>query len=1301
MPDITRIVTLDATTFKVWDDGVLKSTHVTPQISQVSFTQYKGNWYTFRDDIDSVQKYDSDFERITGFDMTNVGSSGRGIWAFGDKALIYQYSNRPYFTMDGFLGVGVTRRSVSGNFQGNVVASDGTHVYAVHASGNTVTKSTFTYTPTTITITNVGTITVAAGTKKGISVYGDKLYILYPNRLIKTYNIDTGTFVRNEPTLGTSGDFNDIFVYTISVAAPNTVTLTQPVVAGWRLVSRRDTGVTGGFGYDGTTIYKGGSRVRFVRIPPRDVRLFGLWFTRYSASTGSAISGESTTEFNFNNDAEWTGNGRAEDGGAFSREERLFVNGASHGSLQIVSFHFFDDNNPERGGEFVINYTGLGAKITNSIIYNGNSYVLTTDGILRAYRGDTQWITNDNRLTALNITASGTGDAFGVFRIGGRFFIGFKGGEIKQYRAGAPNYGSEIVGGGGRLDPRNNKPVGFGTNGVDRMTCYDESGYIYTYQYVPNNKFKITIGTTNIIGQKTDWFIPSTTKRAVTQKLAVEPDHTKGISTVLSVEERPTRHVFLSPTSDHFVIYENGAYTLRPTSGTNEIGIVRYRKFWYTCDNNNDNIIKYNPDFTLNVKTDAPYLTTPQGMAVYRNILLVVDLADDRVNFLNGDLTLRGEGALHSANRDPRGITADENYIYVIDNGENQIFRYTVNLTTFSLTLVSRWNIRPNARGISVFRNKLQVVYTSRHVYTYNKNNGADEGVAFRVPTPISGNIIGPQGLYVDWHYGGGIASESSTSKRLLDLRVLPVTQKIGIKPTTTKRKLFLRIKRVTQKLAIKPTATKRKLFLRIRRITQKMAIAQSHAKRKITPRFKNAFQDLGISDDENVTPVIVASALQKMGIDPNAVKDRLILRRRRPAQKLGLETDHERRPITIVSITQKLRIDPGAARHKVSVFIKSIVQKLGIDPDGMTQQRVVQVPVTQKIGMRPAAVRDRLRLRRRRVTQNVGIKPEGAAKTVQRLIIGIVQKLGISTGHSKRFYRLVLIVQKVGLAPSKQLVHFRKPVQTMALSTATTKNIITEFAVKAVQKLALYIDTDTMHILRPVQKLGISKGVVKDRLRLKPRKTSEKLGLKTTAVDKLVDRAIVTQNIGVKTTHGKRFELLRAVTQKLGIHTDGRPEGRIHVNVKLGISAVPVKTFFERVTQKLRIAKTVVKDRIQIRAREAVQNVGIKDYGRSKFTVSVRQGLYITKTAVSSKVERLARRAVQKVGIVQGEHIKRVINAPAWQGLGIKPVPNLMYGVFRSALQTVFIHVSGGTDLPSTAPLFHLKDRIRRSFRV
>ena len=129
-------------------------------------------------------------------------------------------------------------------------------------------------------------------------------------------------------------------------------------------------------------------------------------------------------------------------------------------------------------------------------------------------------------------------------------------------------------------------------------------------------------------------------------------------------------------------------------------------------------------------------------MAVYKGILLVVDLSDNKVNFLNDDLTLRGEGSLHSANGDARGITADDDYIYVIDNTTNEIFRYTVNLTTFALTLVSRWATSRGARGIGILGNNLHVINTVRAVWRYNKSTGVQGTVALNIPSSIDGCLL-------------------------------------------------------------------------------------------------------------------------------------------------------------------------------------------------------------------------------------------------------------------------------------------------------------------------------------------------------------------------------------------------------------------------------------------------------------------------------------------------------------------------------------------------------------------------------
>ena len=211
MPDINRIVTLDSSNFKVWENGVLKSTHPTFSAHEIEFTRYNGDWYAFQDNIDAIRRYDADFTYRTSFDMTFVGSTGKGIFTSG--AVIYQYTNRPYVTVNGHLGAG-PYRSISGTLNEDIVTSDGTHVYATNPAGGTIAKKAFSYTSSTITIGSATNITIAAGTVDGLSVNGDELFVLYSTRLIKVYNKNTGAFIRDEATLGTSGRFNDIFVYT-------------------------------------------------------------------------------------------------------------------------------------------------------------------------------------------------------------------------------------------------------------------------------------------------------------------------------------------------------------------------------------------------------------------------------------------------------------------------------------------------------------------------------------------------------------------------------------------------------------------------------------------------------------------------------------------------------------------------------------------------------------------------------------------------------------------------------------------------------------------------------------------------------------------------------------------------------------------------------------------------------------------------------------------------------------------------------------------------------------------------------
>ena len=206
----TKIVTIDSANFKVWEKGILKSTHPTHTAHEIEFTKYNDHWFTFQDNIDAIREYDENFNHLRSFDMTFVGSSGRGIFT-ADGALIYQYSSHPYVTVNGYLGPGPYRR-LTGSLDQDIVTADGTDVYGTNASGGTVVKKRFTHTSSTITITDVSVINIAAGTVSGLSVDENELFVLYSTRLIKVYNTTTGAFIRNEATLGTSGTFNDIFV---------------------------------------------------------------------------------------------------------------------------------------------------------------------------------------------------------------------------------------------------------------------------------------------------------------------------------------------------------------------------------------------------------------------------------------------------------------------------------------------------------------------------------------------------------------------------------------------------------------------------------------------------------------------------------------------------------------------------------------------------------------------------------------------------------------------------------------------------------------------------------------------------------------------------------------------------------------------------------------------------------------------------------------------------------------------------------------------------------------------------------
>ena len=67
----------------------------------------------------------------------------------------------------------------------------------------------------------------------------------------------------------------------------------------------------------------------------------------------------------------------------------------------------------------------------------------------------------------------------------------------------------------------------------------------------------------------------------IQQTLGIKTSATAFVRKAVTVIESPTRYVFISPTNDKFVVYENEEFTTHAAAGSNEIGIARLEDHWY------------------------------------------------------------------------------------------------------------------------------------------------------------------------------------------------------------------------------------------------------------------------------------------------------------------------------------------------------------------------------------------------------------------------------------------------------------------------------------------------------------------------------------------------------------------------------------------------------------------------------------------------------------------------------------------------------------------------------------------------
>ena len=681
------------------------------------------------------------------------------------------------------------------------------------------------------------------------------------------------------------------------------------------------------------------------------------------------------------------------------------------------------------------------------------------------------------------------------------------------------------------------------------------------------------------------------------------------------------RIVTVAPSIDKFGDTQFGDFErVYDSNGDNETGITKYNDQWFTCDNADDSIRRYNyDDFSYIGRVEPTEIVVPVGMTTFRGYLVVLNRRGStfRVQFYQGIGVFRFQSA-GLPGTDYRAIAADSDFIYLYNNGANRIERIPVTLTSSSATLgtPTNWSIADTAiRGMRVLGDSMYTINTRRQVREFDKSDGSGGDIVLTLDSRVGG----PQGMYVEYVYKPLITGISTAVE-------VHIVRAVGKTPT--------------QRLGISGDGSASKVRLLARAVTQRLSIN-------------------GVGTEERAV-ILLKAAAQSMVIDPKAVRDKLVLKTAAAAQTLGIK------------------------------------------PEGALGIRSFIVPVAQTLGIKTTRARDILRLRPKQATQTVGIAPGGTASSImQQRIAAVVQGVIFGTSHDTAFSKVIQAAQKLSIAQIAPLIYLRPAPQSLGIGTGISRSIFSHIAARAVEKLGIVTSTDTMIILRITQSLGISKNAVKDRLILRRRRPRQSISVAAAATGEVGTRASATQGMILGAGAVTAFITLVKAMQGLRFGAAGRTEGMIHIAVRLGISAVPTKRFFATALETLGFAKTAAGYRVRIRARNAAQTLGISTTHLKLFQLKARQGLQISKTAASEQVRRLPKRISQTLGIKPGGTHHRIVPLSIPQTLGIRGVPKTVGSYVRHALIELRIHAAGAPNLPSVAPFFHLKDRIRRSFRV
>ena len=344
----------------------------------------------------------------------------------------------------------------------------------------------------------------------------------------------------------------------------------------------------------------------------------------------------------------------------------------------------------------------------------------------------------------------------------------------------------------------------------------------------------------------------------------------------------------------------------------------------------------------------------------------------------------------------------------------------------------------------------------------------------------------------------------------------------------------------------------------------------------------------------------------------------------------------------------------------------------LGIKPTAEESRDLTKkATANQKLAIKPEAEHLRIRTFKRIVTQKLAIKPEADrdAITTHR---GVEQKVGIKpTGEHLRIRtRKRIVNEKLGI----------KPDATESHSTNIRRSVTQKVGIKPESGGLLFSRARGI-----IQKLGIKPRASKST----HEEVTQKLGIKPTATSRSIRIVIISviQKLGIKpdADHLRIRTIKRRVTQRLAIKPDGKAARNFkdEVTQKLGIKpeAIEGKDISRTITQKVGV-KDGYSTRFK-RFRRVIQKVGIKPDARGK----------VSKSPITIQT---------KVGIKPDAKKDRKVKRTAPQKLRIAGSVSMLTRYARVVTQRLQFGVHAAPlGLPSKAPFFNVKNRIRRVFRV